>query len=180
MAATALVCHVAMVWPRVALPASPGAQLLLCGALWVLGLAISLPNWLFQWVTVLEQVAGTPETLGLPPVAWPASCGLACLEQPVTLHCWEPWSFCPACWAWAALSAMWAGTYALGPWASSPPPPLGTLLCTGLCGCHGPPTSHITGFCGLCTLLAYSNRVVSPVLCFCLYHPFRAGLRAVF
>ncbi|XP_006148734.1 galanin-like G-protein coupled receptor npr-9 [Tupaia chinensis] len=58
MVATALLRHVAVAWPDVALPASRGACLLLCGAMWILGLTASLPNWLFQRVVVEEETSG--------------------------------------------------------------------------------------------------------------------------
>ncbi|XP_064216515.1 pyroglutamylated RF-amide peptide receptor-like [Aotus nancymaae] len=62
MVATALLCHMAVARPNVAFPASWGTRLLLCGAVWALGLTASLPNWLFQQVAVEEETAGAPET----------------------------------------------------------------------------------------------------------------------
>ncbi|XP_032109473.1 probable G-protein coupled receptor 151 [Sapajus apella] len=62
MVATALLCHMAVAQPDMAFPAGWGTCLLLCGAMWALGLTASPPNWLFQRVAVEEETAWAPET----------------------------------------------------------------------------------------------------------------------
>lgn len=60
--ATALLHHVAVALPDLDFPAGWGSCLLLCGAMWALGLTASLPDWLFQRVAVEEETVGAPET----------------------------------------------------------------------------------------------------------------------
>ncbi|XP_033072881.1 pyroglutamylated RF-amide peptide receptor-like [Trachypithecus francoisi] len=62
MVAMALLHHVAVALPDLDFPAVWGSCLLLCGAMWALGLTASLPNWLFQRVAVEEETVGAPET----------------------------------------------------------------------------------------------------------------------
>ncbi|XP_032745083.1 galanin receptor type 3-like [Rattus rattus] len=195
MATSALVRHVAVVWPRVDLPAGPGARLLLCGAMWVLGLVTSMPNWLFQRVTVLEQAAGVPETLACllllnPPQTTcyftllgalaflPCLLGLGCSFGHVI------WRLCTrplgppgesvqehrantqlALVMLVVFVLMWGPCSALG-YVSA----VGRLPAT--------PLAFVAS--SLCTLLAYSNCAISPILCFCLCRPYRVGLRAIF
>ncbi|XP_047415168.1 allatostatin-A receptor-like [Sciurus carolinensis] len=195
MAATALLRHVAVVWPDVALPASPGARLLLCGAMWVLGLTASLPNWLFQRVTVEGQTVGAPEAQACLLLLSPARTwcyfvllgGLAFLPCALGLGC----SFSHVGWL--------LRTRPRGPPGESvqehqentglilvvlvvfmlmwgPCSVLSYVAATG----HLPDTLVTFVASSLCTILAYSNCAVSPLLCFYLSRPFRAGLRGLF
>lgn len=195
MVASALVRHVAMVWPRVALPAGPRVRLLLCGAMWVLGLATSMPNWLFQRVTVLEQAPGVPEALACLLMLSPpqTTCyftllgALAFLPCLLGLGC----SFGHVAWrlctrpsgppgesvqehrANTRLSLVMLVVFVLlwGPCSA-----LGYVSAVG----RLPATPWAFVASSLCTLLAYSSCAVGPVLCFCLCRPYRAGLRALF
>nr|XP_014686298.2 galanin receptor type 3-like [Equus asinus]XP_044631004.1 galanin receptor type 3-like [Equus asinus] len=191
MVATALLRHVAVARPDVALPCSQGARLLLCGAMWILGLTASLPNWLFQRVVVEEAVRARACLLLLSP-AW-TSCyftllgALAFLPCVLGLGC----SFSHVGWL------LW--TRPRGPVGESiqehrentglilivllvfvlmwgPCSVLGYVAAMG--GLPATPTAFVTS--GLCTILAYSNCAVSPILCFCLSRAFRAGLRKLF
>lgn len=193
MVASALVRHVATVWPRVALPAGPRACLLLCGAMWVLGLATSMPNWLFQRVTVLEQAMGLPKALGcllslIPPQTTcyftllgalaflPCLLGLGCSFGHMVWRLCTRWRMGPpgdsrqehrvntqlSLVMLVVFVLMWGPCSALG-YVSA----VGRLPATPLAS-------------SLCTLLAYSNCAISPVSCFCLCRPYRAGLRAIF
>ncbi|XP_003789359.1 galanin receptor type 1-like [Otolemur garnettii] len=195
MVATALLRHVAVAWPDVALPASQSIRLLLCGAMWVLGLTVSLPNWLFQRVAVEEETAGALETQACLLLLSPAqtSCyftllgALAFLPCLLGLGC----SFCHVHWLlWArpqgptgesiqehqentrlilvvlvVFMLMWGPCSVLGYVAA-----MGYLPAT--------PEAFVAS--SLCTILAYSNCAVSPLLCFYLSRPFRAGLRNLF
>lgn len=195
MVASALVRHVAMIRPRVALPASPRARLLLCGAMWVLGLATSMPNWLFQRVTVLEQAVGVPETLACLLLLSPSqtTCYFTLLGALAFLPCLlglgcsfghVVWRLCtrPSGLSWESvqehrvntqLSLVMLVVFVLmwGPCSA-----LGYVSAVG----HLPATPLAFVTSSLCTLLAYSNCAVSPVLCFCLCHPYRTRLRAIF
>ncbi|XP_008838421.1 galanin receptor type 3-like [Nannospalax galili] len=195
MVATALVRHVAVVWPNVALPAGRGTCLLLCGAMWALGLAASLPNWLFQRVAVREEAVGIPEGLACLLLLNPAQAtcyftllgALAFLPCLVGLGC----SFGHVGWL------LW--TRPLGPKGESVREHqentrlilvvLGVfVLMWGPCCALGyvaavgrlPATPLTFVASSLCTLLAYSNCAVSPILCFCLCRPFWVRLRALF
>lgn len=195
MVASALVRHMAMVWPRVALPASPRACLLLCGAMWVLGLVTSMPNWLFQQVTVLEQAVGVPKALAcllflsLPQTTCyfillgalaflPCLLGLACSFGHVVWHLgtWPlgpPGESVQEHRANTQLSLVMLGVFMLmwGPCSA-----LGYVSAMGRL--PATPLAFVA-FC-LCTLLAYSNCAINPVLCFCLCRPYQVGLRAIF
>ncbi|XP_077610942.1 galanin receptor type 2-like [Crocuta crocuta] len=195
MVATALLRHMAVAWPDVALPSSRGAHLLLCGAMWGLGLTASLPNWLFQRVVVEEGAVGAvgaPACLLLLSPAQ-ASCyfsllgALAFLPCMLGLGC----SFSHVGWL------LW--TRPRGPGGESvrehqentglilvvlvvfvlmwgPCSVLGYVAAVG--GLPATPVAFVAS--SLCTILAYSNCAVSPVLCFYLSRPFREGLRDLF
>ncbi|XP_075409918.1 allatostatin-A receptor-like [Tenrec ecaudatus] len=196
MVATALLRHVAVARPDVALPAGWGARLLLCGAMWVLGITASLPNWLFQRVVVEEAVAaGPPKERACLLLLSPArtSCyftllgALAFLPCALGLGC----SFSHVGWL--------LGTRPHGPVGESfrehqentglilvvlgvfvlmwgPCSVLGYVAAVG--GLPATPVAFVAS--SLCTILAYSNCAVSPLLCFYLSRPFRAGLRSLF
>ncbi|CAD7677767.1 unnamed protein product [Nyctereutes procyonoides] len=192
MVATALLRHVAVARPDVALPSGRGARLLLCGAMWVLGLTVSLPNWLFQRVVVEEGAAGARACLLLLSPAQ-TSCyftllgALAFLPCMLGLGC----SFSHVGWL------LW--TQPRGPIGESIPEHqentgfilvvlvvfvlmwgpcsvLGYVAAVG--GLPATPVAFVAS--SLCTILAYSNCAVSPVLCFYLSRPFQAGLRDLF
>nr|XP_010587517.2 somatostatin receptor type 4-like [Loxodonta africana] len=195
MVATALLRHVAVVWPDVALPAGWGPRLLICGAMWVLGITALLPNWLFQQVVVEEEAVGASGDraciLLLSP-AW-TSCyftllgALAFLPCVLGLGC----SFSHVGWL------LWAQPH--GPMGESawehqentglilvvlvvfvlmwgPCSVLGYVAAVG--GLPATPVAFVAS--SLCTILAYSSCAVSPILCFYLSRPFRAGLRNIF
>lgn len=86
MVATAFLHHMAVAQPELALPSGRGARLLLCGAMWVLGLTASLPNWLFQRVVVEEGAAGARACLLLLSPAQ-TSCYFALLGALAFLPC---------------------------------------------------------------------------------------------
>uniref|UniRef100_A0A8D0UHG9 G-protein coupled receptors family 1 profile domain-containing protein n=1 Tax=Sus scrofa TaxID=9823 RepID=A0A8D0UHG9_PIG len=189
MVATALLRHVAVARPNMALPSCLGARLLLCGAMWVLGLTTSLPNWLFQ------QVVGEGEARACLLLLNPAqtSCyfmllgALAFLPCTLGLGCsfshlgWLLWTQ-PRSPGGESLREhrentglilvvlvvfilMWGPCSVLGYVAA-----VGDLPAT--------PGAFVAS--SLCTILAYSNCAVSPILCFYLSRPFRAGLRDLF
>ncbi|XP_006202251.3 neuropeptides B/W receptor type 1-like [Vicugna pacos] len=189
MVATALLRHVAVARPDVALPSSPGTRLLLCGTMWVLGLTASLPNWLFQQVVVEEE--GQACLLLLNPAQ--TSCyftllgALAFLPCVLGLGC----SFSHVGWL------LW--TQPRGPMGESireHQENTGLILVVlvvfvlmwGPCSVLGyvaavgdlPATPMAFVASSFCTILAYSNCAVSPILCFYLSRPFRAGLRDLF
>ena len=192
MVATALLRHVAVAWPDVALPSGRGARLLLCGAAWVLGLTASLPTWLFQRVVVEEGAVGAPACLLLLSPAQ-ASCyfsllgALAFLPCTLGLGC----SFGHVGWllrtrprgpsgesvrehqenAGLILVVLVVFVLMWGPCSV-----LGYVAAVG--GLPATPAAFVAS--SLCTILAYSNCAVSPILCFYLSRPFRAGLRDLF
>ncbi|KAF5929657.1 allatostatin-A receptor-like [Diceros bicornis minor] len=192
MVATALLRHVAVARPDAALPSSRGACLLLCGAMWVLGLTASLPNWLFQRVVLEEEAVGARACLLLlSPTR--TSCyftllgALAFLPCMLGLGC----SFSHVGWL------LW--TQPRGPMGESireHQENTGLILIVlvvfvlmwGPCSVLGyvaavrglPATTTAFVASSLCTILAYSNCTVSPILCFYLSRPFRAGLRDLF
>ncbi|XP_037374603.1 galanin receptor type 1-like [Talpa occidentalis] len=190
MVATALLRHVAVARPQLALPASLGARLLLCGAMWVLGFTASLPNWLFQRVE--GEVAGAQACLLLlNPVQtycyFTLLGALAFLPCVLGLGC----SFSHVGWL------LW--TQPRGPIGESPQEHqenTGLILIVlvvfvlmwGPCSVLGymaamgdlPDTPVTFVASSLCTIMAYSNCAVSPILCFYLSRPFRAGLRDLF
>ncbi|XP_069344621.1 allatostatin-A receptor-like [Eulemur rufifrons] len=195
MVATALLRHVAVARPDVALPAGRSTRLLLCGAMWVLGLTASLPNWLFQGVAVEEETAGATTTRACLLLLSPArtSCyftllgALAFLPCLLGLGC----SFSHMRWL------LWAQPR--GPTGESTQEHqentglilvvlLVFVLMWGPCSVLGyvaamgllPATPEAFVASSLCTILAYSNCAVSPILCFYLSRPFRAGLRDLF
>ncbi|XP_055993315.1 kiSS-1 receptor-like [Sorex fumeus] len=187
MGATALLRHAAVARaPRVALPAGRAARLLLCAAAWALGLATSLPNWL------LQRLAGAgPDRACLLPLS-PAQAAryfallgaLAVLPCVLGLGC----SFGHVGWLLrtrprgppgeslrehrdnTGLLLVVLGLFVLmwGPCSV-----LGYLSAVGAL----PDTLGAFVASSLCVLLAYSNCAVSPLLCFYLSRPFRAGLR---
>lgn len=192
MVATALLRHAAVAWPGAALPASRGARLLLCGAMWVLGLTASLPNWLFQRVTVEPQAVGAPGAQACLLLLSPARASryFALLGALAFLPC-----------AWGLGCAFGHVGWLLRTRPRGPPGEsvrehrentglvllvlLVFLLMWGPCSVLGyvaatgrlPDTPVTFVASSLCTLLAYSNCAVSPLLCLCLSNPFRAGLR---
>ncbi|XP_077015530.1 galanin receptor type 1-like [Tamandua tetradactyla] len=195
MVATALLRHVALARPDVVLPAGRGPRLLLCGAMWGLGLAASLPNWLFQRVAVEGEALGVPEARACLLLLSPAqtSCyftllgALAFLPCVLGLGC----SFCHVGWL--------LRTQPRGPMGESVrehQENTGLILVVlvvfvlmwGPCSVLGyvaavgrlPATPGTFVASSLCTILAYSNCAVSPILCFYLSRPFRAGLRELF
>nr|XP_012602403.2 probable G-protein coupled receptor 151 [Microcebus murinus] len=195
MVATALLRHVAVARPDVGLPAGRGTRLLLCGAMWGLGLAASLPNWLFQRVAVEEGTAGAPTTRACLLLLSPAqtSCYFALLGALAFLPCLLGLgcSFSHVRWL------LW--TRPRGPTGESAREHqentglilvvlLVFLLMWGPCSVLGyaaavgllPATPQAFVASSLSSILAASNCAVSPVLCFCLSRPFRAGLRDLF
>lgn len=189
MVATALLRHAAVAHPHTALPASAAARLLLCGAMWVLGLTASLPNWLFQ------RVVGSG----------PGSQACLLLLNPAQTSCYftllGALAFLP-CMLGLGCSFSHVGwllrTQPHGPTGESirehrentglilivlvvfvlmwgPCSVLGYLSAVG--GLPDTLGSFVAS--SLCTILAYSNCAVSPILCFCLSRPFQTGLRAL-
>ncbi|XP_006860635.1 PREDICTED: allatostatin-A receptor-like [Chrysochloris asiatica] len=195
MVATALLRHLAVSRPDVALPAGWGPRLLLCGTMWVLGITTSLPNWLFQQVVVEEEVVGGPEDRICLLLLSPArtSCyftllgALAFLPCVLGLSC----SFSHVGWL------MWTQPHGpVGESIREHQENTGLILVVlvvfilmwGPCSVLGyvaavgglPDTKGTFVASSLCTILAYSNCAVSPILCFYLSRPFRAGLRNLF
>ncbi|KAM6185098.1 allatostatin-A receptor-like [Rhynchocyon petersi] len=194
MVATALLRHVAVAWPGLALPTGWGPQLLLCGAMWVLGITASLPNWLFQRV-VVEEAEGLLKDRACLLLLSPAqtTCyftllgALAFLPCVLGLGC----SFSHVGWLlWAErrspagesfrehqentgliLTVLVVFVLMWGPCSV-----LGYVAAVG--GLPDTPLDFLAS--SLCTILAYSNCAVSPILCFCLSCPFRTGLRNLF
>lgn len=192
MVATAFLRHVAVARPELALPSGRGARLLLCGAMWVLGLTASLPNWLFQRVVAEEGTAGARACLLLLSPAQTSRYftllgALAFLPCMLGLGC----SFSHVAWL------MW--TQPRGPSGESiqehqentglvlvvlvvfvlmwgPCSVLGYVAAVG--GLPATPVAFVAS--SLCTILAYSNCAVSPILCFYFSRPFQAGLRDLF
>lgn len=170
--ATVLLHHVAVALPDLDFPAGWGSCLLLCGAMWALGLTASLPDWLFQRVAVEEETVGAPETQACLLLLSPAgtSCyyfsllgALAFLPCMLGLGC----SFSHVGWL------LWTQTG--GPMGESiqehqENTAMGHLPAT--------PAAFVAS--SLCTFLAYSKCAVSPILCFYLSRPFWAGLRDLF
>ncbi|XP_007517897.1 nociceptin receptor-like [Erinaceus europaeus] len=189
MVATALLRHMAVAWPDVALPAGLGARLLLCGVMWGLGLVASLPNWLFQAVVVEEGGAACllllrPEQISCYFTLLGALAFLPCM---LGLGC----SFGHVNWL---LRVQPRGP--LGESTQEHQENTGLILIVlvvfvlmwGPCSVMGymaavgelpeSPVAFVAS--SFCTILAYSNCAVSPILCFYLSRPFREGLRAIF
>ncbi|XP_054109909.1 galanin receptor type 1-like [Callithrix jacchus] len=193
MVAMALLCHMAVARPDVAFPAGWVTCLLLCGAMWAL--TASLPNWLFQRVAVEKETAGGPETWACLLLLSPSgtSCyfsllgALAFLPCMLGLGC----SFSHVGWL------LW--TQPRGPVGESiqeHQENTGLILVVlvvfvlmwGPCSVLGyvatmdhlpaSPAAFVAS--SLCTILAYSNRTISPILCFYLSCPFQARLRDLF
>ncbi|XP_037700614.1 galanin receptor type 1-like [Choloepus didactylus] len=177
MVATALLRHVAVAQTDVVLPAGWGSWVLLCGAMWGLGLTASLPNWLFQRVVAEEEASGAPE-------AWaslaflPCVLGLGCSFSHVGWLLWpkpqgpmgesvqeHQENMGLVLVVLVVFVLMWGPCSVLGYMAAvgGLPATLGAFLASSLC-----------------TILAYSNCAISPILCFSLSRPFRAGLRNLF
>ncbi|XP_055000722.1 allatostatin-A receptor-like [Sorex araneus] len=187
MVATALLRHAAVARPPAALPAGPAARLLLCGAMWALGLAASLPNWLFQGLAGAGPGALACLLLRSPPQT---SCYFALLGALAFLPCalGLGCSFSHVGWLLrtqprgptgesvrehrenTGLMLTVLGVFVLmwGPCSV-----LGYLSAVGAL----PDTLGVFVASSLCTILAYSNCAVSPILCFYLSRPFRAGLQ---
>lgn len=192
MVATAFLRHVAVARPEVALSAGRGTRLLLCGAMWVLGVTASLPNWLFQRVVVEEGAAGTRACLLLLSPAG-TSCYFTLLGALAFLPCVGGLgcSFSHVGWLMrtqprgpsgesiqehrenTAFILVVLGAFVLmwGPCSV-----LGYVAAVG--GLPVTPAAFVAS--SLCTILAYSNCAVSPILCFYLSRSFQAGLRDVF
>lgn len=192
MVATAPLCHVAVIQPDTALSSGWGTCLLLCGATRFLG-----PHCLIAPPAVPASGSGSRR----PQEPGPASCSQALLSPPATSPCLEPWPLCLVCWGWAALSVMWAGSCGhslVAPWgelsgapgkhrayaysAGSLCPNVGTLLCARLCGGHGGPVCHTSGFRGIQTAPSWPTPVVlsAPSSASTFPAPSRQGSRTSF
>lgn len=188
MVATALLHHVAVALPGLDFPASWGSCLLLCGATCALGLTASLPHWLFQRVAVEEETVGGPETQACLLLLNPAgtSCYFSLLGALAFLPCMLGLGCSFSHMGWL----LW--TQPRGPMGESiqehqentglilvvlvvsvlmwgPCSVLGYVAAMG----HLPATPAAFVASSLCTILAYSNCAVSPILCFYLSRPFR-------
>ncbi|XP_055430393.1 galanin receptor type 3-like [Bubalus kerabau] len=189
MVATALLRHVAVARPDLALPSGPGVRRLLCGAMWALGLTASLPTWLFQRAVVEEGARACLLLLNPAQTSFyftllgalaflPCVLGLGCSFGHVG---WLLWTQPRGPVGESAREhrentglilvvlvvfvLMWGPCSVLGYVAA-----VGDLPAT--------PMAHMAS--SLCTLLAYSNCAVSPLLCFYLSRPFRARLGDLF
>ncbi|XP_074043803.1 allatostatin-A receptor-like [Macrotis lagotis] len=202
MVTTALLRHAAVAFPTMAFPAGRRAQLLLCLTMWILGFSVSLPNWLFQKVVEEGKEDGEVSVgrgskiihsclMFLGPTQ--TSCyftllgALAFLPFALMLvlsftHLgWLLWN---GVWPQVPLDVrqhreatglilvvlvvfvfMWGPCSVLGYVAAS-----GDL----------PDTFTVFVAISLCTILAYSNCAVSPILCFCLSRQFQEGLKDLF
>ncbi|XP_016285087.1 galanin receptor type 1-like [Monodelphis domestica] len=193
MVATAFLRYTAVAFPSVVFPAGRAARLLLCVAMWLLGFSVSLPNWLYQ--KVVEE---GKEEAGSEP-------GPACLMLlgPGQTSCYfallGALAFLPFA-GGLVLTFTHLGWLLWGP--ARPPDVQQHREATGLilvvlvvfvlmwgpCCVLGyvaavgalPDTFPVFVATSLCTILAYSNCAVSPILCFCLSRPFQAGLREIF
>ncbi|XP_057554175.1 allatostatin-A receptor-like [Hippopotamus amphibius kiboko] len=189
MVATALLRHVAVAWPDVALPSGLGTRLLLCGAMWVLGLTASLPNWLFQ--RVVEEEEAWACLLLLNPAQ--TSCYFALLGALAFLPCMLGLGCSFSHMGWL----LWRHSHGpMGENIREHQENTGLILVVlvvfvlmwGPCSVLGyvaavgdlPATPVAFMASSLCTILAYSNCAVSPILCFYLSRPFRARLRDLF
>ncbi|XP_068929759.1 galanin receptor 2a-like [Petaurus breviceps papuanus] len=201
MVATALLRHAAVAFPAMAFPASRGAQLLLCLTMWILGFSVSLPNWLYQKVVEEGREDGEEVGQGSELIH---SClmllGPAQTSRYFTLL--GALAFLPF-----ALILVFSFTHLgwllwSGEWPQVPPDVRQHREATGLilvvlvvfvvmwgpCSVLGyvaasgglPDTFTVFVATSLCTILAYSNCAISPILCFCLSRQFRAGLKDLF
>ncbi|XP_043859333.1 allatostatin-A receptor-like [Dromiciops gliroides] len=203
MVATALLRHAAVAFPAVAFPAGRGAQLLLCLTMWILGFSVSLPNWLYQ--KVVEEVKEVGEEAA---VGTESKLIHSCLMLlgPAQTSCYftllGALAFLPF-----ALMLVLSFTHLgwllwSGEWLQVPRDVRQHREATGLilvvlvvfvlmwgpCSVLGyvaasgdlPDTFTVFVATSLCTILAYSNCAVSPILCFCLSRQFQAGLKDLF
>ena len=156
--------------------------------MWVLGLAASLPTWLFQRAVVEEGAWAC--LLLLDPAQ--TSCYFTLLGAPAFLPCvlglggsfghmgWLLWTQ-PRPRGGGRPGAP--GEHQAHPRsAGGPRADVGALLRAGLLAAVGdlPATPVAYMASSLCTLLAYSSCALSPILCFSLSRPFRARLRDLF
>ncbi|XP_044531225.1 allatostatin-A receptor-like [Gracilinanus agilis] len=203
MVATAFLRYIAVVFPSVVFPAGRAAQLMLCLAMWLMGFSVSLPNWLYQ--KVVEEGKEEEEAAALGTGSELVHSCLMLLG-PAQTSCYftllGALAFLPFA-GMLMLSFMHLGWLLWGAeWPQVPPDVQQHREATGLilvvlvvfvlmwgpCSVLGyvaavgalPDTFPIFVAISLCTILAYSNCAVSPILCFCLSRPFQAGLREIF
>ncbi|XP_051852639.1 galanin receptor 2a-like [Antechinus flavipes] len=196
MVTTALLRHAAVAFPAVALPAGRGARLSLCLTMWILGFSVSLPNWLYQRVVEEGKDEGKAALL--------RSCLM--LLAPAQTNCYFTLLGALAFLPFALMLVLsfthlgwllWSGEWPQVPldvrqhreatglilvvlvvfvlmWG--PCSVLGYVAAAG----HLPDTHTVFVATSLCTILAYSNCAVSPILCFCLSRQFQAGIKDLF
>ncbi|XP_074167199.1 galanin receptor 2a-like [Sminthopsis crassicaudata] len=203
MVATALLRHAAVAFPTMALPAGRGAQLSLCLTMWILGFSVSLPNWLYQRVVEEGKDEGKETAVGTGS-ALIHSCLM--LLAPTQTNCYFTLLGALAFLPFALMLVLsfshlgwllWSGEW--------PQVPLDVrqhreatglilvvlvvfVLMWGPCSVLGyvaaagylPDTYTVFVATSLCTILAYSNCAVSPILCFCLSRQFQAGIKDLF
>ncbi|XP_072494146.1 allatostatin-A receptor-like [Notamacropus eugenii] len=203
MVATALLRHAAVAFPTLTFPAGRGAQLLLCLTMWILGFSVSLPNWLYQKVVEEGREDGEEEAGG-PGSKLIHSCVM--FLGPAQTSCYFTLLGALAFLPFALVLVLSFTHLGWVLWSSEwPQVPLdvrqhreatGLILVVlvvfvvmwGPCSVLGyvaasgdlPNTFTVFVATSLCTILAYSNCAISPILCFCLSRQFQAGLKDLF